>query len=218
MEHDEAIRSQAAERYAARELLPAERTAFEAHFFDCPECADEVRIEMQLVANLRGVLREMRAEQGRAPAAAKFWGKWRRRCRPQPAIAFSFAVSLALAAGLGYVLLTGAHPAAAPHFVAVYFAPGPAHGAADVHVLPKGETTYGVRFPAPSAAIQSYTCEILDASGKRESARTLPALASLDGFLWLDVPVDGLPGGVHTLVVRGSGGETFSWSKFRTTR
>jgi hypothetical protein len=215
MEHDEAIRSQAAERYAARELLPAERTAFEAHFFDCPECADEVRIEMQLVANLRGVLREMRAEQGRASAGATFWGKWRGRFRPRPAMAFSFAANLALAAVLGYVLPTRAHHDTGPHFVAVYFAPGPAHGAADVHVLPKGETSYGVRFPAPGAAIQSYNCEILDAAGKRESAHTLPAPASQDGFLCLYIPVDRLPGGVHTLVVRGAGGETFSWSKFR---
>ena len=52
MEHHEAVRSRAAERYVARELPPAERDAFEQHFFDCPECAQEVQFE-QAFARLR---------------------------------------------------------------------------------------------------------------------------------------------------------------------
>jgi len=57
MAHDEAIRSQAAERYVAGELAPAERDAFEEHFFDCPECAEEVRWELVFAANARALLR-----------------------------------------------------------------------------------------------------------------------------------------------------------------
>jgi len=56
MEHEEAIRLHAAERYVARELSPTEQDAFEDHFFDCAECAEDVRFEVTFAANLRAVL------------------------------------------------------------------------------------------------------------------------------------------------------------------
>jgi hypothetical protein len=221
MEHDDAIRSHAAERYAAHELSPAEQDAFEGHFFDCQECADEVRFELTFTANVRAVSREQRAERQPAPEPprATFWEKWRDRLRLRPALAFSFAANFVLAAGFGYVVLTGTHESARPRFTQPYFAPGPTHGAGDVHAIPAGETSYIVRFPAPSAASQSYSYEVLDANGKRESSGSLPAPASGEDSLYLQIPLDRLPAGVHTLVVRGgSGGEIVSWSKFRTSR
>jgi len=218
MEHDEAIRSQAAERYAAHELSPAEQDAFEEHFFDCRVCADDVRFELAFTANARAVFREQRAQQQPAPARARFWEKWRDGLRLRPAFALSFAANFVLAAGFGYVLLTGTHESAPPRFIQPYFAPGPAKGAGDVHAVPAGETWYEVRFPAASAASQSYSYEILDAAGKRESSRSLPAPAAGDGYLDLQVPVRSLPAGIHTLVVRAPGGDIVSWSRFRTIR
>jgi anti-sigma factor RsiW len=220
MEHDEAVRSQAAERYVARELSPAEQEAFEEHFFDCRKCAEDVRFEMTFAANVRAVLREQRAEHQPAPEprAANSWGRWPAWLRRRPALALSFAANLALAGGLGYLLLTGTHELAVPQFTQPYFAPGPTHGAEDVHAILPGETSYQVRFPAPSAAT-SYSYEVLDAAGKRESSGSLKAPATEDNNLYLQVPVRRLPAGVHTLVVRGgSGGEIVSWSKFRTSR
>jgi hypothetical protein len=210
MEHDEAIRLQAAERYVARELSPAEKESFEAHFFDCTLCADDVRSELMFRANARAVLREQRA----APAIVNSLKRWR------PALAFSFAANLVLAAGLGFVLLTGTHESARPRFTQpYYFAPGQARSAGDVHVIPLGETTYKVRFPAPGAASQSYSYEIGDADGQRESSGTLIAPASADGSLYLEVPLGRLGGGVHTLTVRGGAdGAIVSWSRFETAR
>ena len=221
MEHDEAVRSRAAEHYVAHELSPADRDGFEEHFFDCQECADDVRFEMTFAANARAVFREQRAEQLPVPAPrrASPWGRWLALGRPRPALAFSFAANFALAAGLGYVLLTGPHEFAVPQFTQPYFAPGPTHGAGDVHAIPAGETSYIVRFPAPSAASQAYSYEVLDANGKRESSGSLPAPASGEDSLYLQIPLDSLPAGVHALVVRGgSGSEIVSWSKFRTSR
>src|SRR6266404_851366 len=43
MNHDDAIKSLAAERYILDDLDPAERDAFEEHFFDCTECTADVR-------------------------------------------------------------------------------------------------------------------------------------------------------------------------------
>jgi anti-sigma factor RsiW len=42
MTHDEAKKSMAAEAYILDDLEPAERSAFEEHFFDCTACTSEV--------------------------------------------------------------------------------------------------------------------------------------------------------------------------------
>jgi len=216
MEHDEAIRSRAAERYAAQDLSPEERDAFAEHFFGCPACAGEVRFELTFAANARAAFRE---RQEQRQSAAKPWGKWLDWLRLRPAMTLSFAGNFALAAGLGFVLLTGTHETAVPRFTQPYFAPGPTHGAEDVHAIPAGQSSYLVRFPAAGASPQPYSYEILDAAGKRESSGSLEAPAGQDDFLFLQVPVGRLPGGVHTLVVRGGpAGRIVSWSKFRTLR
>jgi hypothetical protein len=43
MTHQEAVSTLASERYLLEEMTELERHAFEDHFFDCPECADDVR-------------------------------------------------------------------------------------------------------------------------------------------------------------------------------
>jgi hypothetical protein len=44
MTHSEATQSTAAERYLLDEMSELERHAFEEHYFDCADCADEVRL------------------------------------------------------------------------------------------------------------------------------------------------------------------------------
>ena len=43
MTHADAIRTLAVERYLLDEMPEIERFAFEEHFFDCAECADDLR-------------------------------------------------------------------------------------------------------------------------------------------------------------------------------
>jgi hypothetical protein len=43
MDHQEALRDRAVEKYLLKEMPPPEREEFEAHFFDCQECAADVR-------------------------------------------------------------------------------------------------------------------------------------------------------------------------------
>ncbi|MEZ5318711.1 MAG: zf-HC2 domain-containing protein [Vicinamibacterales bacterium] len=44
MTHDDAVATHAAERYLLEEMSEAERHDFEAHYFDCPPCAEDVRL------------------------------------------------------------------------------------------------------------------------------------------------------------------------------
>ncbi len=64
MDHSEAVRLRAAERYVLQQLTAVEAEAFEEHFFSCPECAEEVRWISMFEENARKAVkaREMSAE------------------------------------------------------------------------------------------------------------------------------------------------------------
>jgi hypothetical protein len=53
MEHHEAVRTLAAERYLLEEMTDDERDAFEVHYFDCAICADSVRTGAALADGTR---------------------------------------------------------------------------------------------------------------------------------------------------------------------
>jgi hypothetical protein len=56
MDHEEAVRLQAAAKYVLGELTHAERDSFEEHYFDCGECALDVRAAASFVDNTRNML------------------------------------------------------------------------------------------------------------------------------------------------------------------
>jgi hypothetical protein len=56
MEHDEAIGTHAAERYALDEMSGDERERYEEHFFSCTQCALEVSSAMAFAENARSEL------------------------------------------------------------------------------------------------------------------------------------------------------------------
>jgi hypothetical protein len=74
MDHAEAARRFVAEQYLLGELPEADREAFEAHFFECRECAEALETGATLVANARAVFREPVAREQREPVREK--KKW----------------------------------------------------------------------------------------------------------------------------------------------
>ena len=66
MEHAEAQQMRAVERYALGDLSVSEVEDFERHFFDCPQCSEELRTLTILQDNARAVL----VEHVPSPAAA----------------------------------------------------------------------------------------------------------------------------------------------------
>jgi len=218
MDHQEAIGIKAAERYVAHELPPAEQEAFEEHFFDCQACADEVRFQLAFAANTRAALREQREMPAATapPLPLPAPQKWRIL---SPALALSLAGNLVLAAGLAGVLAGRGHVAHA-QLTAIYFAPGPVHGADDVHPVAAGQAGYGVRFLVPSPRPSAYFFEVLDSASKRELSGPLPVPASHGDDLSLQIPVEQLPNGIHTLEIHADGpdGAMVSRSRFQTSR
>lgn len=58
MDHTEAAAINATDRYLLGELSAAEADAFEEHYFDCVECADDLRVGVQLLDGGRKLARE----------------------------------------------------------------------------------------------------------------------------------------------------------------
>src|ERR1700756_131192 len=54
-DHEEAIKNMLVERYLLGELSESERDAFEAHFFDCPICFEQIKCGTEFVSYLHRV-------------------------------------------------------------------------------------------------------------------------------------------------------------------
>lgn len=102
MTHADAVRTLATERYLLDEMSEIERFAFEEHFFDCVECADDVRTGSVMRKAVRaGLLPEAPREQNVVPLhpAKRRWS---------PAVVVPWAAAATLALAVGYQALTPA--------------------------------------------------------------------------------------------------------------
>jgi anti-sigma factor RsiW len=103
MTHQQAIDGMASERYLLEEMSEVERFEFEAHYFDCAECADDVRLgDMVREEARRGGARGTETThvvQGSFPGrrSSKSEGGWRRSTQAVP-----WAAAAALALMVGY--------------------------------------------------------------------------------------------------------------------
>ncbi|HZT35200.1 MAG TPA: hypothetical protein VFA15_04720, partial [Nitrososphaera sp.] len=80
MNHEEAARNQMVERFALGELRGSDRERFEAHFFDCQECFDEVQVTSEFLRHARSVLSREPEKSWLSRMTADLW-------RPAPALA-----------------------------------------------------------------------------------------------------------------------------------
>jgi hypothetical protein len=98
MTHTEAVRSSAAERYLLDELSEPERFAFEDHYFDCAECAEDVRMG----AVMRDGVRSGLLHQGRVASISDASTRKSRSAigwRRSTIVPWAAAAALALVAG-----------------------------------------------------------------------------------------------------------------------
>src|SRR5580658_5432488 len=123
MDHAEAMQMRAVERYMLSDLSVSEVEDFERHFFDCPQCSEELRTLTILQDNARAVF----VEPVPSPSAASLppvpvppgtkAGWWRDLLRPTLAVPAFAALVVAVFAGYE----TGVrHPAEAPHPISAY--------------------------------------------------------------------------------------------------
>lgn len=98
MTHQEALKGFASERYLLDEMTEVERFEFEAHYFDCAECADDVRQgEMIRQEARRGTPTVASVTDTVRPAVVLTSPKWWRK--PMTVAPWAVAATLALMVG-----------------------------------------------------------------------------------------------------------------------
>ena len=203
MEHREAVERGLAERYVLGDLSDPEREAFEEHFFDCPECAREVRLCAEVLANVRALVRER--ESG--PRG------WMVRVLHSPALAraaiAASVVLLALTFYLGRVRLPALErqlaELRAPQPYAAYFVRPVVRGEEQKLTLPAGARFLGLAADLPpGAAYSAYHCELRDDGGRTVASVVVPAPPDPAAPVHLLAPRSALRSGRYTLIVSGA--------------
>ena len=203
MTHQQALDGLASERYLLDEMTEVERFEFEEHYFDCAECAEDVKLGDMIRQEARRAGPAMAANrQAGRPAVVLTSAKWWRR----PMVAAPWAVAATLAMVVGYqslVTVPGLRHAGGSQSIEPVMLRGLTRGAAtSVRIAP------GQRFVALSADLltppqsSSMTNEILDAN-RTTVASGRSSTPSSGAPLMLLVPADELQHtGRHTLTVR----------------
>jgi hypothetical protein len=174
MDHREAVRLQAAEKYLLGELPKEQHAAFEEHFFDCSACAEEMKTTVAFMESSRQVVREgvlqVVNEKGLVPATPK-GGGWFGWLRP----AFAVPVFAALLLFIGYqngVTIPSLKLAAsqtstgevAKSFPVLHLDPrGPEASPVQFSVGPQQGFDMDVDIASDSPS--GFTCQILDKAG-----------------------------------------------------
>jgi hypothetical protein len=184
-------------------MTEADRFEFEAHYFDCLDCADDVRLGDQIRQEAKQAGATYVAESS-APAKVLTSPKWWKK--PMVAAPWAAAASLALVASYqSFVVVPGLREAVAPQPLEAVMLRGATRGDATPVRIASGQ-----RFVALSADLMTETSgstlnyEILDSTRATVASGQAP-IPSAGAPLMLLVPVDELqPSGRHTLVVRSS--------------
>jgi hypothetical protein len=94
MTHSDAVRTLAVERYLLEEMSEIERFAFEDHYFDCVECADDLRTAAKLREAVKGgMIKNASPAQVVAMPARREPQRW----RSSVVVPWAAAATLALA-------------------------------------------------------------------------------------------------------------------------
>lgn len=201
MNHEQAVKRQAVERYLLDELSPVERSEFEEHYFDCAECAAEVEAAAVFAANARSVFSE---EAGRPAPVHPWWPEWLR-----PAYILALAACLLLLVAYDEMLrIPGLKKEfaqiAAPQAYPAFFLRPIARGDEQVLAAPKTALFVGLSLDIPpGSAYRSYEGEIRGGAGDPGFSITLPAPDSPGSPLNVLIPTSRLRPGPHTLTLRG---------------
>jgi len=183
MDHNEAVQLQAAVKYVLGELSQVQRDGYEEHYFDCAECAVDIKALATFAGTAREVLRQGKANQlaKEAVPARRGWLGWF-----QPIVAVpAFAALLLIIAYQNTVTIPQARNSSARAVAEVYgqsFLLQPsdtrrgneAINEARLEVRPDEGFLLQLDF-LPSSSFPAYLCQLQDASGRVLLQLNVPA-------------------------------------------
>lgn len=213
MDHNEAIKEMAAERYLLNELTPELRDAFEEHAFDCPECALDLRAGSAFINIAKGELPELVAA---SPASSRpepirpvekriDWQAWLRPAFAIPAFAaLLLVVSYQNLATIPSLRRAASEPSVLPSAALHAGTRGSTH--TQVEADRRHGAVVSIELPQDSGYV-SYAFELYDPQGKRLWTRSITisqAGSTGDGIVSLVIPGEGLVQGAYTLAISGT--------------
>lgn len=193
MDHNEVVRQKLTERYLLNELEGEQRDQFEEHYFECPECALDIRAASEFVESSKVVLGQTWEEvvpvRASHEATRSGWWAW---LRPQ----FSATALALLLAVVGYQNLVTLprlrgvlrQPQTLPWAAVAVGTWGNAGPTIPVQEG-KGFLIF-VRIP-PDGGFTSYIADLYNPAGGLEYSLTIPATSVQDQWPVL------IPGGNH---------------------
>ena len=215
MDHTAVVRDKMTERYFLNELESEIRDEFEEHYFDCPECALDVRAAHQFLEESKVVLAEeaqtvlVRATSRPEPAR-QGWFAWLRPAFAAPV----FALLLAVIVYQGRANSRLQHALNSPQIMASAVVNLNVRGTEPVLVPAHPAQAFGLSLNVPpDSGYSSYKLDLYSSQGALEWSRLIPASGNDALSLYI-------PGASHepgTLAVYGikTGGESVSLGRFQ---
>ena len=221
IDHGEARQQMLAERYLLNELPQEMRDAFEEHFFDCPECAFDIRAGAAFVNEAKAQLPGLTvaaSPQGSGFASGladkKRNGRfslsaWLKPLFASPAFAGPVFAALLLVVGYQNVVTFPALRTASREPRVVHSAALHIDSRTGERAVVEADRKDGVALVVDLPQRQtyaSYTVDLYDPQGKLAWTRKISAteVEAEDGTLTLVIPGAGLAQGSYSLAVSGS--------------
>src|SRR5258708_23378917 len=206
MDHSEALRLQAAERYVLGELSPQLRKEYEEQYFGCGECSADVKAAAAFAGGARELFRKERSQEDRERLQIGGWFAW--LC---PAIAAPAVAALLLIVGYQSLVMIAqlrrgsAVPltAESANFVSLIGENSRSEGG-KVFLIHRGNPTV-VEVDIPEKGeFRGYICQIQDAQSRMLYEHRVSVVDAKQS-VHLIVPAGGLRPGKYSLVVLGEG-------------
>lgn len=218
MNHTEATELKATERYLLDELTPDQRDAFEEHFFDCQECAEDVRAASVFIEEAKVQLPALVADTAPArqpvqlrPERRKPWWSF----LTMPAFnAPAFAALLAVIAYQNLATIPALRSAAdEPRVTPFTMLHTGTRGGEAVPVAADRRTGATVFIELPLEPVYAaYAFDLTDPAGKHVWSKTVPRAGQTGGAdqgqtMSLLIPGAHLQQGTYTLSISGISAE-----------
>jgi len=201
MDHNEAIRLMGTELYLLNELSPELREQFEEHFFECPECANDVRAGALFLEQTKAILAADAAAPQReiAPSKSEKQSSWA-WLRPSVAVPL-FAMLLAVIAYQNWP----SHRSGSPQVLQAAYLNMGSRGGNVPSISARQNEGFLLRVSVlPAGSYSSYSADIYSPDGKLQWALDLPYTAEADSY-FIQIPGGRHQEGTYAVAVRGIG-------------
>lgn len=202
MDHSEALRLHAAEKYVLGELSPELREQYEEHYFDCEECASDLKVAVAFTDAARELLGKA-SLRGPEPYRMPGWFAWLRPIFAVPA----FAALLLVVTYQSFVTIPRLQRQAATQavqpgdFVSLIGANSRAEGAKVFQLHRDRPAILELDIP-PSDEFAGYICQVQNATGTTIYTARVSA-ADAKRTVHVIIPAGSRKAGEYALVIFG---------------